>query len=223
LNRLGLLGGFLLIRRIVAASAAVAIASSASVAQARPIPLAAPDYSARAPIDPDVLENPRCEFRAVPGLTMTQRRLPVHSSAVFKAPNREGGGKDTYFSLAVSESDKVTSWRGILAQDPRFSASDPAFARNHIERAAITLDGKPFAVPMTVMHGKGFGEPWSTSVTIAPEYYADQDQWFALLEQGSLASVYLYDGNNKRYGPWSFDVSAFRNIPAAIKGSQFRC
>ena len=121
-----------MIRWIVAASAAVAVVSSASVAQARPIPLAAPDYSARAATKPDVLGNPRCDFPAVPGLTMTERDRPYVGSAEFKVPNREGGSQYTYFSLGVSESDKVASWRGILAQDPRFSVSDPAFARNHI-------------------------------------------------------------------------------------------
>lgn len=202
----------------LAAACRTGAAAPASAPAARP----AVDYAARTALPPDILGHPRCAFPAVPGLAMTQRDRPYVGSAMFIV-NAQGSDENTQFTLGVSESDSVSNWHGTLSQDPRFRITDRRLGQNKIARAAITLDGKPFAVPMTFLQNKGYDLPWSPTVIIAPSYYSDQDKWFALLEKGALATVYLYDGSNNRFGPWTFDVSAFRNIPAAIKGSRFRC
>lgn len=212
--------------RLIAACggrATVQPTSTPAPAQAPTPAPAAPNWAERVAIEPDILGQPQCRVPAVPGLFVIQRTPPAVSGAAYAVVPPEWAREGTGFSFGVEDSQNVTNWQGLLAYDPRFDIRSDRIGAAKVVRADVTLDGSPFSVPITIMHEEAFGQPYSPQVILAPTYYADQDQWFARLERGSIASVTLYDQNGTRFGPWTFDVSSLRNVPAALKASGFGC
>lgn len=185
--------------------------------------VAAGGIAERKMIMSDVLHTPQCNFVRVPGLTLSDRSQPTSKGAWMRVPAKNRTAKQAAFGVNVHWTDKSTNWHGLLTTDPTFSMTDPALGQEKMARAEMSIDGRAFVVPVTIVQGPGFGTPFSTYVRLAPSYYSDQDKWFPILEGGREAVINLVGTSGRRYGPWAFDVSGFRNLAPAIKAANWTC
>lgn len=158
-----------------------------------------------------------CVFPAVPGLTMADFDIADASSATYIAKSRETAAAQ--FGFEISEGGDGVNWRDISVLHTQFNFEGLIPDTADIARAMITVDGAPFQA-VTSINQYGTGDNVMVDVLPSPQ----QDKtWLDKLEHASVAIVALYDASGKRYGPWTFDTTAIRNVPTAIKGSRFSC
>lgn len=202
-------------------SAAIVLALVATAAPAV-APAQIPSLSERVAEKPDILGNPQCRFRAVPELLLTDNKPPVVKTASYLAIARQGGGKETRFSVGGQSGESVANWQGILAQ-PQLVLDHPAHRRAQVTRALVTIDGRPLEVPVAPNHEPdAYGsDPFVPWVTISPTTY-NPGGLLTSIAGGATLEVRLYAGS-RQLSQWTFDVGTLRHMPAALKGARWTC
>ena len=184
-------------------------------------PTSAPSISERVQDKPDILGTPRCRFRHVPELVLTDNTPPVVKTAVYRVRPRESADEDSRFGVGAQSGEQIDNWEGILA-DPQIVLYYPAHENAQVTRSVVLVDGQPISVPVKPYHTKSFlPNKFSRSVSVSPVTY-DPGGLLRAIARGSTMVVQLYVGS-RMVSESTFDVRTLRHMPAALKGARWTC
>ena len=200
---------------MIRAALLLALLASASAASAQA------DVSERYAVDPDILDTPQCRFRAIPQLLLTDNRPPVVKLAVFQVLPAEGG-KESRFSIGAQSGAQVANWQGILAQ-PQIVLDSPRHLSAQATRATIAVDGRDIDVAVAPHHDSYDldASKFARTLTVSPTRY-NPGGLIEAIARGSRMVVRIHSGS-ALLSEWTFDVSALRHVPAALKGAGWSC
>jgi hypothetical protein len=172
---------------------------------------------------PHVSGTPQCRFRQVPELLLTDYKPPAVKKAAWSVSPAGSSDGQTRISFTAQPGERVSNWQGIQALHVAVQLHDGAFQPERVTRAEFLLDGQDAALPVTLEHKPGFGAPFGASVRIVPRFAGAERKWMERLERASTATVRVWAANGRALGPWTFDVSRLRLVPAALKGAGWTC
>jgi hypothetical protein len=166
---------------------------------------------------------PRCRFRAVPGLVLSEPSARgVDPSADYRIDARQvPASSESSFSVLLQNRPDQTNWEGLHSQSG-FFFEDPRHARSQVVRARLLLDGRDSGLPLVVRHEKESGASWANSLGVSINEDR-QDRLVTAVARARTAVVELYASGASPAFTWTFDVAPLREVPRALRLSHWRC